>query len=95
MTTVIDVLLRHHSYSINTHNLKAMKNRLRLLRAEHDWSQADLADRVSVSRQAINAVETGRNDPSLHLAMTLARLFGLSVEDVFSLEEAPGDLPVY
>jgi putative transcriptional regulator len=64
-----------------------MKNRLRVLRAEREWSQADLALRVGVSRQAINAVETGRFDPSLPLAMRLARCFGLKVEDMFQLED--------
>ncbi|HEU0299832.1 MAG TPA: helix-turn-helix transcriptional regulator [Longimicrobium sp.] len=60
-----------------------MKNRLRVLRAEHDWSQAELAERAGVSRQTINAVETGKYEPSLGLAFTLARLFGLRIEDVF------------
>ena len=60
-----------------------MKNRLRVLRAEHDWSQAELAERAGVSRQTINAVETEKYEPSLGLAFRLARLFGLRVEDVF------------
>jgi putative transcriptional regulator len=60
-----------------------MKNRLRVLRAERDWSQADLADRLAVSRQTINSIETGKYDPSLPLAMKIARLFKLQVEDVF------------
>jgi putative transcriptional regulator len=64
-----------------------VKNRLRVLRAERDWSQQDLADRVGVSRQAINAVETGRFDPSLPLAIKLARIFGQSVEQIFTLED--------
>jgi putative transcriptional regulator len=64
-----------------------MKNRLRVLRAERHWSQMELGLRVGVSRQAINAVETGKYDPSLPLAMKLARLFELRVEDVFALEE--------
>ena len=64
-----------------------MKNRLRVLRAERNWSQLELALRVGVSRQAINAVETGRFDPSLPLAMKLARTFGTSVEAVFELDE--------
>lgn len=64
-----------------------MKNRLRVLRAEHNWSQAELAERVGVSRQAINAVETERFDPSLPLAMKLARLFGSPVESIFSLDD--------
>jgi putative transcriptional regulator len=60
-----------------------MKNRIRVLRAEKDWSQAELADRVSVSRNSINAIENGRFDPSLPLAFRIADAFGLSVEDVF------------
>jgi putative transcriptional regulator len=61
----------------------AMKNRIRVLRAEKEWSQAELADRVRVSRNSINAVENGRFDPSLPLAFRIADAFGLSVEDVF------------
>lgn len=61
-----------------------MTNRLRVLRAERDWSQKDLAERLSVSRQTVNAIENGRYDPSLPLAFTIARLFGLSIEDVFT-----------
>ena len=53
-----------------------MKNRLRLLRAERDWSQQDLADKLEVSRQSVNAIETGRYDPSLPLAFRIAELFG-------------------
>jgi putative transcriptional regulator len=64
-----------------------MKNRLRVLRAEFNWSQMELGLRVGVSRQAINAIETGKYDPSLPLAMKLARLFTKSVEEVFELEE--------
>jgi putative transcriptional regulator len=60
-----------------------MKNRLRVLRAEREWSQQELADRLSVSRQTINSIETGKYDPSLPLAFALARLFGLPVESVF------------
>jgi putative transcriptional regulator len=60
-----------------------MKNRLRELRAARRWSQADLADRCAVSRQAINAIETGRYDPSLPLAFALARVFGLTIEEIF------------
>ncbi|WP_439633628.1 helix-turn-helix transcriptional regulator [Glycocaulis sp.] len=60
-----------------------MKNRLKVLRAERNWSQADLADRAGVSRQAINAVETGKFDPSLPLAFTLAEVFGLRIEEIF------------
>ena len=64
-----------------------MKNRLRVLRAELNWSQMELGMRVGVSRQAINAIETGKYDPSLPLAMKLARLFGKRVEEVFELQE--------
>ena len=64
-----------------------MKNRLRVLRAEFNWSQMELGLRAGVSRQAINAIETGKYDPSLPLAMKLARLFDKSVEEVFALEE--------
>lgn len=60
-----------------------MENRLPLLRAERGWSQADLAARLEVSRQSVNAIETGRYDPSLPLAFRIAELFGLSIEDVF------------
>jgi putative transcriptional regulator len=61
-----------------------MHNRLRLLRAERGWTQAELAYRLDVSRQAVNAIETGKHDPSLSLAFRIARLFGLSVEHVFA-----------
>ena len=60
-----------------------MKNRLKVLRAERDWSQADLAQKLEVSRQSVNAIETGKFDPSLPLAFKLARLFGLSIEQIF------------
>jgi putative transcriptional regulator len=60
-----------------------MKNRLRELRAAKDWSQGDLADALGVSRQSINALETGKFDPSLPLAFRIARLFGKRIEDVF------------
>ena len=63
-----------------------MKNRLKVLRAERDWSQSDLADRLDVSRQSVNAIETGRYDPSLPLAFRIARLFELPVEAIFSTE---------
>lgn len=61
-----------------------MKNRLRVLRAEREWSQQDLADRLEVSRQSVNAIETGRYDPSLPLAFKIADLFGLTIEDIFT-----------
>jgi putative transcriptional regulator len=60
-----------------------MKNRLKVLRAERDWSQAVLAERAEVSRQTINAIETGKYDPSLPLAFKLAAIFELKVEDIF------------
>lgn len=60
-----------------------MKNRLKVLRAERDWSQAILAELLDVSRQTINAIETGKYDPSLPLAFKIAALFGLKIEDIF------------
>jgi len=60
-----------------------MKNRLKVLRAERDWSQQDLAQRLEISRQSVNAIETGRHEPSLPLAFRIADLFGLPVESVF------------
>jgi putative transcriptional regulator len=60
-----------------------MKNRLKVLRAERDWSQADLATRLEVSRQSVNAIETGKYDPSLPLAFKIAALFGLPIEAIF------------
>ncbi len=63
-----------------------MKNRLKVLRAERDWSQAELAQRLEVSRQSVNAIETGKFDPSLPLAFRLARLFGLPIEVIFQDE---------
>ena len=65
-----------------------MKNRLKVLRAERNWTQAELADALDVSRQTINAIEGGKFDPSLPLAFKLARLFDLSIEDIF---DATGD----
>ena len=64
-----------------------MKNRLRVLRAEREWSQAALADRLDVSRQTVNAIETGKYDPSLPLAFTIAKLFRRNIEDIFEPEE--------
>ena len=61
-----------------------MNNRLRILRAERSWSQQDLATRLEVSRQSVNAIETGKFDPSLPLAFKLARLFETSIEAIFS-----------
>jgi len=60
-----------------------MKNRLKVLRAERDWSQAELGKHVGVSRQAINAIERGKVHPSLPLAFKLSDLFGLSIEEIF------------
>jgi putative transcriptional regulator len=60
-----------------------MKNCIKLLRSERNWSQADLADRLGVSRQSVNAIETGKFDPSLPLAFKLAKLFSLSIEAIF------------
>jgi putative transcriptional regulator len=60
-----------------------VKNRLRVLRAERKWSQAELAERLGVSRQTVNAIETGRYDPSLPLAFGIARVFGKLIEEVF------------
>lgn len=60
-----------------------MENRLRQLRAARDWTQVDLAERLDVSRQTVIAIEKGKYDPSLPLAFAIARLFGLTIEDVF------------
>ncbi|MES2097237.1 MAG: helix-turn-helix transcriptional regulator [Pseudomonadota bacterium] len=60
-----------------------MNNRLKVLRAERDWSQGDLAAALDVSRQSVNAIETGRYDPSLPLAFKIAELFGMAIEDIF------------
>jgi putative transcriptional regulator len=60
-----------------------VRNRLKVLRAERDWSQGDLAERLEVSRQSVNAIETGKYDPSLPLAFRIADLFGLPIEEIF------------
>ena len=60
-----------------------MKNRLKVLRADRDWTQADLADQLQVTRQTINAIEKGKYDPSLPLAFKLAALFGMPIEAIF------------
>lgn len=60
-----------------------MKNKLKVLRAMRDWSQADLAEQLDVSRQAVNAIETGKHDPSLPLAFRIARLFQMPIEEIF------------
>lgn len=64
-----------------------MRNRLKVLRAECNWSQADLADKLDVSRQSVNAIETGKYDPSLPLAFKIAKVFGLPIEQIFSDDE--------
>ena len=64
-----------------------MKNLVRELRTEHGWSQGGLADKLEVSRQTVNAIETGRYDPSLPLAFTIAKLFGKPIEKIFSTEK--------
>ena len=66
-----------------------MNNTLRVLRAERRWSQADLAERLGVSRQTVNAIETGRYDPSLPLALAIGRLFGQPVERIFNPDGDP------
>lgn len=65
-----------------------MKNRLKVLRAERDWSQGELADRLDVSRQSVNAIETGKYDPSLPLAFKIAAVFDLIIEEIFSPDES-------
>ena len=67
-----------------------MKNRLRVLRAERDWSQARLAEELSVSRQTVNAIETGKYDPSLPLAFRIARVFGDPIEAIFFPDDVDG-----
>ena len=64
-----------------------MKNLLKNLRAERDWSQAELAEKLEVSRQTVNAIETGKYDPSLPLAFKIAKLFGKKIEEIFFPEE--------
>jgi putative transcriptional regulator len=68
-----------------------MKNRLKVLRAERDWSQAELAGRLDVSRQAVNAIETGKYDPSLPLAFKIGRLFDRPIEEIFDDEFDGGE----
>ncbi|MGS0677036.1 helix-turn-helix transcriptional regulator [Shewanella sp. 125m-1] len=63
-----------------------MKNRLKVLRAERDWTQADLAEKLEVSRQTVNAIEKGKYDPSLPLAFKVARLFAMPIEAIFEDE---------
>ena len=64
-----------------------MRNRLKVLRAERNWSQADLAEKLDVSRQSVNAIETGKYDPSLPLAFKITTVFGLSIEQIFSADD--------
>lgn len=71
-----------------------MKTRLRVLRAEKEWSQEELATRVGVTRQTINTIETGKYDPSLALAIKIAHLFGMHVEEIFLLPENELPRPV-
>jgi putative transcriptional regulator len=68
-----------------------MKNRLKILRAEHDWSQADLASFLDVSRQTVNAIERGKYDPSLPLAFKIAALFKTTIEDIFEPDETDSE----
>ena len=68
-----------------------MTNRMRVLRAEHDWTQAQLAERIGVSRQAIIAIENGKYEPSLGLAFRIARAFGKNIEEVFFWEQSQPD----
>jgi putative transcriptional regulator len=66
-----------------------MNNRIRALRAERGWSQAEMADMLDVSRQSVNAIETGRYDPSLPLAFAIAKLFQLPIESIFTPDQEP------
>jgi len=68
-----------------------MQNRLKVLRAERDWSQAELAERLGVSRQTVNALETGKYDPSLPLTFKIAHIFQLSIEEIFQYDPASDD----
>jgi putative transcriptional regulator len=68
-----------------------MKNKLKVLRAMRDWSQAQLGEELDVSRQAVNAIETGKYDPSLPLAFKIARLFGIPIEEIFDDEFTGGN----
>ena len=68
-----------------------VNNRLKVLRAERDWSQQDLAERLAVSRQSVNAIETGKYDPSLPLAFRISELFDLPIEEIFTSPSKPGN----
>jgi len=63
-----------------------VKNRIKVLRAEKDWSQAELAEKLNIARQSLNAIENGKADPALPLGMRIAAVFGVKVEEVFSLD---------
>lgn len=76
-------IVTYWKVNLTTSRSDRVENRLRVLRAERNWSQAELGGRIGVSRQAINAIETGKHDPSLPLAFKLARLFDLTIEDIF------------
>jgi putative transcriptional regulator len=81
--SVSQVYMTHRQQKL-TWGVTRLQNRLRVLRAERGWSQAELGGRIGVSRQAVNAIETGKHDPSLPLAFRLARLFGTSIEEIFN-----------
>ena len=84
LTSLLDMLFGYVKNAC--HNAKEacyLNNRLKVLRAERDWSQADLAAKLDVSRQSVNAIETGKYDPSLPLAFKIARLFALPIEQIF------------
>jgi putative transcriptional regulator len=81
----------YHLGSQTYHEAKAMKNRLKVLRAERDWSQAELGGRLGVSRHAIIAIEAGKHDPSLALAFRMARLFERPIEEIFDDGETSHD----
>ena len=70
---------------------RSMENRLRALRAERNWSQQGLAERLEVSRQSVNAIETGKYDPSLPLAFKIARVFAMSIEQIFADDESKAE----
>jgi putative transcriptional regulator len=73
----------------------SVKNRLRVFRAERQWSQQDLADRLNVSRQTVNSIETGRYDPSLPLAFRIARIFEQPIENIFSADDDAATTPSF
>ena len=78
--------LADHSHDRAAADAPLVRNRVKVLRAERDWSQSDLAERAGVSRQTINSIETERYDPSLELGLKLARIFEQPVERIFSLD---------